>query len=71
MASNGSAAGRWDGVRRVYSRQDVERLRGSIKIEYTLARMGAERLWNLMHTEPYVPALGAMTGALAHQSLRA
>lgn len=60
MASNGSS--RWDGVKRVYSRQDVERLRGSIKIEFTLARLGAERLWRLMHTEPYVPALGALTG---------
>ncbi|EFJ40191.1 hypothetical protein VOLCADRAFT_84620 [Volvox carteri f. nagariensis] len=69
MASNGSS--RWDGVKRVYSRQDVERLRGSVKIEYTLARMGAERLWQLMHTEPYVPALGALTGGQAVEMVSA
>lgn len=56
---------RWEGVTRVYTKADVERLRGSIKIEHTLARMGAERFWNLVHTEPYVPALGALTGGQA------
>jgi isocitrate lyase len=53
---------RWEGITRTYSAADVRRLRGSIQIEYTLARLGAERLWKLMHTEDYVPALGAITG---------
>src|SRR5204863_6389523 len=53
---------RWSGITRPYSYSDAVRLRGSIQIEYTLARLGAERLWNLMHSEPYVPALGAITG---------
>ncbi|PNH04546.1 Isocitrate lyase [Tetrabaena socialis] len=72
MASNGSgSAARWNGVKRVYSSQDVERLRGSIKIEHTLARLGAERLWELLHTDPYVPALGAMTGGQAVEMVQA
>jgi isocitrate lyase len=53
---------RWSGITRPYSYSDVLRLRGSIQIEYTLARLGAERLWNLMYSDPYVPALGAITG---------
>src|SRR5260370_27456136 len=53
---------RWSGITRPYSYEDVHRLRGTIQIEYTLARLGAERLWNLMHTDAYVPALGAVTG---------
>ncbi|KAG2492441.1 hypothetical protein HYH03_009384 [Edaphochlamys debaryana] len=71
MASNGSAPGRWEGVKRVYTSQDVEKLRGSIKIEYTLARLGAERFWQLLHSEPYIPALGALTGAQAVQMVAA
>jgi hypothetical protein len=51
------------------SPQDVERLRGSIKIEHTLARMGAERLWKLVNTEDFVPALGALTGNMAVQQV--
>ncbi len=47
----------------------MEKLRGSIKIEHTLARMGAERLWKLLHTDPYVPALGALTGNMAVQQV--
>jgi isocitrate lyase len=62
---------RWSGVRRPYSYSDVLRLRGSIQIEYTLARLGAERLWNLMQTEPYVPALGAITGNQAIEMVQA
>ncbi len=50
--------------------QDVEKLRGSIKIEHTLARMGAERLWKLLNTEPYVHALGALTGNMAVQQVQ-
>ncbi len=49
----------------------MERLRGSIKIEHTLAARGANKLWELMHSEPYVPALGALTGGQAVQSVRA
>jgi isocitrate lyase len=62
---------RWFGIKRPYSYSDVLRLRGSIQIEYTLARLGAERLWNLMHTEPYVPALGAITGNQAIEMVQA
>src|SRR6187549_1754235 len=52
---------RWRGIQRDYSSADVARLRGSVRIEHTLARLGAERLWNLLHTDDYVPALGALT----------
>ena len=62
---------RWQGIARPYSAEDVIRLRGSIKIEYTLARLGAERLWNLLHAEPYVAALGALTGNQAVQQVKA
>jgi isocitrate lyase len=62
---------RWLGVTRPYSPEDVERLRGSIQIEHTMARLGAERLWNLLHSEPYVPALGALTGNQAVQQVKA
>src|SRR5690554_3785593 len=62
---------RWKGIERLYSPEDVLRLRGSIRIEYTLARMGAERLWRLMKTEPYVAALGALTGNQAVQQVAA
>ena len=62
---------RWQDVTRPYSPEDVERLRGSIRIEHTIAQLGAERLWNLLHSEPYVPALGAMTGYQAVQQVRA
>src|SRR5262249_42794092 len=62
---------RWEGVTRPYTTADVERLRGSMKIEYTLAKQGAERLWSLLKTEPYVNALGAMTGNQAIQQVNA
>jgi isocitrate lyase len=62
---------RWRGVRRDYSAEDVLRLRGSIEIKYTLAEMGAERLWQLLQSEPYVAALGALTGNQAVQQVRA
>jgi len=62
---------RWKGVERPYTAQDVLRLRGSIHIEHTLARLGAERLWELLQTEPYVNALGAMTGNQAVQQVQA
>ncbi|NUP09000.1 MAG: isocitrate lyase [Polyangiaceae bacterium] len=64
-------AERWHGIVRPYTKAEVERLRGSVKIEYSLARLGAERLWNLLQTEPYVNALGALTGNQAMQQVRA
>ena len=51
---------RWRGVERPYTAEDVARLRGSVHIEHTLARLGAERLWNLLQSEPYINALGAV-----------
>jgi isocitrate lyase len=62
---------RWEGVTRIYKQEDVLKLRGSIKIEHTLARLGAERLWELLNTEAYVPALGALTGNQAVQQVAA
>src|SRR5580693_2192715 len=62
---------RWAGITRPYSVQDVERLRGSMHIEHTLARQGAERLWDLLQNDSYVPALGAMTGNQAVQQVKA
>jgi isocitrate lyase len=62
---------RWNGVERTYSAEDVIRLRGSIDIEHTLARRGAEKLWNHLHTEDYINALGALTGNQAVQQVRA
>lgn len=64
-------ARRFDGITRPYSKADVEKLRGSVKIEHTLARMGAMRLWELLHTRDYVNSLGALTGAQAVQMVRA
>ena len=63
--------GRFDGIVRPYGPGDVARLRGSVRVEHTLARMGALRLWELLHTEPYVQALGALTGNQAVQQVRA
>jgi isocitrate lyase len=62
---------RWKGVKRPYSAEEVIRYRGSMAIEQTLARRGAERLWNLLHTKDYVHALGALTGNQAVQQVAA
>jgi isocitrate lyase len=62
---------RWNGITRPYTPKDVQQLRGSIHVEHTLARIGAERLWNLLHTEPFVAALGALTGNQAVQQVGA
>ena len=62
---------RWDGVERTYTAEDVIRLRGSVREESTLAQRGAENLWNLLHTEDYIRALGAYTGGQAVQQVRA
>ncbi len=62
---------RWKGVTRAYSAADVVRLRGSLPIEHSLARHGAEKLWRYLHELPYVNALGALTGNQAMQQVRA
>jgi isocitrate lyase len=62
---------RWNGVVRTYSAEDVIKLRGSVDIEYTLARRGAEKLWKLVNEENYVNALGALTGNQAVQQVKA
>jgi isocitrate lyase len=62
---------RWQGIERPYSPEDVLRLRGSIHIEHTLARLGAERLWELVNSEDYVNSLGALTGNQAVQQVKA
>lgn len=59
---------RWKGIKRGYSDADVVRLRDSFPIEHTLARRSAEKLWNLLHSEPYVNCLGALTGGQAMQA---
>lgn len=62
---------RWQGIRRAYSPQDVLSLRGSLQIEHTVARAGAERLWSLLHTEPFIRTFGALTGSQAVQMVKA
>jgi isocitrate lyase len=62
---------RWNGITRDYTAADVIRLRGSVAIEHTLARRGAEQLWRLLHDDAYVAALGAVTGGQAVQMVRA
>src|SRR5690606_30683473 len=62
---------RWKGIERTYTAEDVVRIRGSVQEEHTLARLGAERLWKLLHEEDYVHALGAMTGLQAVQQVKA
>src|SRR3954465_14014627 len=71
MKNSTSDHPRWRGIERPYSRSDVERLRGSIVVEHTLARRGAEKLWNLLQTEDYVATLGALTGNQAVQQVKA
>ncbi len=62
---------RWAGIKRPYSGSDVVRLRGSVNIDYTIARLGAAKLWKLLSSEPYVAALGTMTGGQATQAVKA
>jgi isocitrate lyase len=71
MSTNGAGSERWNGVERLYDDVAVAALRGSVQVEHTLARMGAERLWRLLHEREYVAALGAVTGAQAVQSVKA
>jgi isocitrate lyase len=69
--SNGHLPDRWAGIRRDYTRADVARLRGSVVVRNTLAELGAEKLWKSLHSEPWVAALGALTGNQAMQQVRA
>ncbi len=62
---------RWQGIKRGYSAEDVVRLRGNLPVEYSLAQRGAEKLWKLINTEPYVNCLGALTGGQAMQQAKA
>ncbi len=62
---------RWKGIKRNYSAEDVVNLRGSVQIEHTLAKRGSEKLWHLLNTEPFVNALGALTGNQAMQQVKA
>ena len=62
---------RWKGISRGYTAADVVRLRGCVPVEHTLARRGAEKLWALLHNEPFVNALGALTGNQAVQQVQA
>ncbi|MCE2870534.1 MAG: isocitrate lyase [Oxalobacteraceae bacterium] len=62
---------RWKGIKRNYTAEEVVNLRGSVQIEHTLAKRGAEKLWDLLHTEPFVNALGALTGNQAMQQVKA
>src|SRR5438270_2955578 len=80
MGENGATNGkvtpawtgeRWQGIERPYRLEDVLRLRGSVAVEHTLARLGSERLWQLLRDEPYVATLGALTGGQAVQQVRA
>ncbi len=62
---------RWKGIKRGYAAEDVFRLRGSVQVEHTLARRGAEKLWRMMHERPFVNSLGALTGNQAMQQVKA
>ena len=66
-----SESPRWRGIKRGYSADDVVRLRGSTPVEYSLARRGADKLWRLLHEEPFVNSLGALTGNQAMQQVKA
>ncbi len=71
MAEDWKNNPRWEGIVRPYTAVDVDRLRGSFQVEYTIARMGAERLWQLMESEPFVRSLGALSGGQAVQMIQA
>ena len=71
IANEWATAERWQGIERPYSGDDVTRLRGSVHVEHSVARLGAERLWELLRSEPYVHALGALTGGQATQMVKA
>lgn len=62
---------RWHGIKRTYTAEDVYKMKGSIDVQYTIAQLGADRLWDLMNNDPYVRALGALTGNQAVQQVQA
>ena len=62
---------RWKGIKREHGQADVDKLRGTIRIRHTLAELGSQRLWELLHSEPRITALGALTGNQAMQQVRA
>src|SRR5947208_10194658 len=66
-----ATAERWSGIERAYTADEVVRLRGSVRVDASLARLGTERLWNLLNTDDFVPALGAMTGGQAVEMVKA
>ena len=71
LRSEWNESPRWAGVKRPYAAEDVVRLRGSLRVEHTLARQGAEKLWRMMHEQPFVHSLGALTGNQAVQQVKA
>ena len=71
IESDWKSNSRWKGITRAYGAADVVRLRGSIQVEHSLARQGAEKLWRHLHEQPFVNALGALTGNQAMQQVRA
>src|SRR4051794_16840235 len=71
LEADWASSPRWAGIRRSFTAADVVRLSGTVQEEHTLARVGAERLWDLLHTRTHVPALGALTGNQAVQMVRA
>jgi isocitrate lyase len=71
MSATWNTDPRWNGIKRDYTPEDVRRLAGSFRVEHTLARKGAERLWDILQTEPYVNTLGALTGNQAMQQVKA
>lgn len=71
LQSHWDNSSRWEGITRNYSAEDVLRLRGSYKLDYSIARLGSERLWKLINEKPYINALGALTGNQAVQQVKA
>ena len=71
LQSDWAESPRWQGLKREYSAEDVVKLRGSVVVEHTLARLGAEKLWRLVHQEKPLCALGALTGNQAIQEIQA
>jgi isocitrate lyase len=71
LKSHWDTSPRWRGIVRTYSAEDVIGLRGTITVEHTLARLGADRLWTLLHRRPSVRALGALTGGQAVEMVKA
>jgi isocitrate lyase len=65
------SSARWSGISRTYQARDVERLRGTVHVEYSLARAGAEKFWRMLHEEKFIPALGALTGNQAVEMAKA